>query len=93
MTTTIGSALPAVLHIALRPFRFLCHTDPWPVFLCVLTGLVTGHTTLACVRASLLTAGVTWQQCCDFYHRARYAQRAPGAAFLHATTGLVLRTL
>ncbi len=82
-------ALPAALQRALRPFRFLFHADTWPVFLCVLTGLLTGHTTLACVRASLLTAGVKWHQCCDFYRRARWSR----TAFLRATTGLVLRTL
>src|SRR5215208_25276 len=86
-------ALPPALHTALRPFRFLFHADTWPVFLCLLAGLLTGHTSLACVRASLLSAGVTWQQCCDFYRRARYAQRAPGTAFLRATTGLVVQAL
>src|SRR5919199_4351500 len=86
-------ALPPALQTALQPFRFLFHADTWPVFLCVLTGLLTGHTTLACVRASLLLSGVAWHQCCDFYRRARYAQRAPGAAFLRATTSLVLHTL
>jgi hypothetical protein len=44
----------------LRPCRFLFHAETWPVFLCMLTGLLTGHTTLACVRASLLTADVKW---------------------------------
>ena len=82
-------APPAALHTALRPFRFLFHADTWPVFLCVLTGLLTGHTTLACVRASLLAADVTWHQCCDFYRRARWSR----TAFLRATTGLVLHTL
>src|SRR5215213_2281633 len=82
-------ALPAALHTALAPFRFLFHADTWPVFLCVLSGLLTGHTTLACVRASLLTADVTWHQCCDFYRRARWSR----TAFLRATTGLVLNTL
>ena len=81
--------LPAVLQMALRPFRFLFHADTWPVFLCVLAGLLTGHTTLACVRASLLSADVRWQQCCDFYRRARWSR----TAFLRATTQLVLRTL
>jgi len=81
--------LPAVLQAALRPFRFLFHADTWPVFLCVLAGLLTGHTTLACVRASLLSADVRWQQCCDFYRRARWSR----AAFLRATTGLVLQAL
>ena len=85
--------VPAVLLTALRPFRFLFHADTWPVFLCVLTGLLTGHTTLACVRASLLSADVRWRQCCDFSRRARYAQRAPGTAFLRATAGLVLQAL
>jgi hypothetical protein len=73
----------------LQPFRFLFHADTWPVFLCVLTGLFTGHTTLACVRASLLTANVKWHQCCDFYRRARWSR----TAFLRATTSLVLHTL
>jgi hypothetical protein len=82
-------ALPAALHTALRSFRFLFHADTWPVFLCVLAGLLTGHTTLACVRASLLATEVTWRQCCDFYRRARWSR----AAFLRATTALVLRTL
>jgi hypothetical protein len=82
-------ALPAALQPALRPFRFLFHADTWPVFLCVLTGLLTGHTTLACVRASLLTPAVAWYQCCDFYRRARWSR----AAFLRATTSLVLRAL
>ena len=79
-------ALPPALQAPLQPLRFLFHADTWPGFLCMLTGLLTGHTTLACVRASLLTAGVTWHQCCAFYRRARYAQRAPGTAFLRATT-------
>jgi DDE superfamily endonuclease len=82
-------ALPPALHTVLQPFRFLFHADTWPVFLCVFTGLLTGHTTLACVRASLLTASVKWHQCCDFYRRARWSR----TAFLRATTGLVLRTL
>ena len=82
-------ALPPALHTALQPFRFLFHADTWPVFLCVLTGLLTGHTTLACVRASLLTADVKWHQCCDFYRRARWSR----TAFLRATTALVLRAL
>jgi hypothetical protein len=82
-------ALPPALRTALQPFRFLFHADTWPVFLCVLTGLLTGHTTLACVRASLLTADVKWHQCCDFFRRARWSR----TAFLRATTGLVLRTL
>jgi DDE superfamily endonuclease len=82
-------ALPPALQATLQPFRFLFHADTWPVFLCVLTGLLTGHTTLACVRASLLTAGVKWHQCCDFYRRARWSR----TAFLRATTALVLRTL
>ena len=69
-------ALPRALHAALAPFRFLFHADTWPVFLCVLTGLLTGHTTLACVRASLLTAAVRWHQCCDFYRRARWSRAA-----------------
>ncbi len=81
--------LPAALHTTLRPFRFLFHADTWPVFLCLLTGLLTGHTGLACVRASLLGAGVTWQQCCDFFRRARWSR----SAFLRATTTLVLRCL
>jgi hypothetical protein len=81
--------LPAPLHAALRPFRLLFHADTWPVFLCLLTGLLTGHTTLACVRASLLCATVSWQQCCDFFRRARWSR----AAFLRATTALVLRAL
>ena len=82
-----GPALPPALHAALHPFRFLVHADPWPVFLCVLSGLLTGHTTIACVRASLLTAGVTWHQCCDCFRRARWSR----AAFLRATTTLVLQ--
>ncbi len=82
-------ALPPALQATLQPFRFLFHADTWPVFLCVLTGLLTGHTTLACVRASLLTADVKWHQCCDFYRRARWSR----TAFLRATTALVLRTL
>ena len=53
-------ALPPTLQRALPPFRFLFHADTWPVFLCVLTGLLTGHTTLACVRASLLATDVKW---------------------------------
>jgi hypothetical protein len=77
------------MRTALRPFRFLFHADTWPVFLCLLAGLLTGHTTLACVRASLLSADVTWRQCCDFYRRARWSR----TAFLRATTALVLRTL
>ena len=82
-------ALPPALQTALAPFRFLFHADTWPVFLGVLAGLLTGHTTLACVRASLLTAGVKWHQCCDFYRRARWSR----TAFLRATTALVLQTL
>jgi len=82
-------ALPPTLQRALPPFRFLFHADTWPVFLCVLTGLLTGHTTLACVRASLLATDVKWHQCCDFFRRARWSR----TAFLRATTGLVLRTL
>src|SRR5215212_8824480 len=82
-------ALPPALQATLQPFRFLFHADTWPVFLCVLTGLLTGHTTLACVRASLLTAGVKWHQCCDFFRRARWSR----TAFLRETTALVLRTL
>ena len=81
--------LPAVLQMAPRPFRCLFHADTWPVFLCVLAGLLTGHTTLACVRASLLSADVTWRQCCDFYRRARWSR----TAFLRATTALVLQAL
>jgi hypothetical protein len=72
----------------LQPFRFLFHAGTWPVFLCVLTGLLTGHSTLACVRASLLTADVKWRQCCDLYRRARWSR----AAFLRATTSFVLHT-
>ena len=82
-------SLPPALHTALQPCRFLFHADTWPVFLCVLTGLLTGHTTLACARASLLTTTVAWYQCCDFYRRARWSR----TAFLRATTQLVLRTL
>src|SRR5919202_414232 len=82
-------ALPPTLHTALRPFRFLYHADTGPVCLCVLTGLLTGHTTLACVRASLLTADVKWHQCCDFFRRARWSR----TAFLRATTTLVLQAL
>ncbi len=82
-------ALPPALQTALAPFRFVFHADTWPVFLCVLTGLLTGHTTLACVRASLLLSGVAWYQCCDFYRRARWSR----TAFLRATTHLVLQTL
>src|SRR5215212_2812501 len=82
-------ALPPALQATLQPFRFLFHADTWPVFLCVLTGLLTGHTRLACVRASLLTAPVTWHQCCDFFRRARWSR----AACLRAKTQLVLRTL
>ena len=81
--------LPAVLQMAPRPFRCLFHADTWPVFLCVLAGLLTGHTTLACVRASLLSADVTWRQCCDLYRRARWSR----TAFLRATTALVLQAL
>ena len=66
--------LPAALRTALRPCRFLFHADTWPVFLCVLTGLLTGHTTLACARASLLTAAVKWHQCCDFFRRSRWSR-------------------
>jgi hypothetical protein len=82
-------ALPPALHSALAPFRFLFHADTWPVFLCVLTGLLTGHTTLACVRASLLVSTVAWYQCCDFFRRARWSR----AGFLRATTTLVLQAL
>ena len=82
-------ALPPALHTTLRPFRFLFHADTWPVFLCLLAGVLTGHTALAGVRASLLSAGVTWRQCCDFYRRARWSR----TAFLRATTSLVLHTL
>ncbi len=81
--------LPAALQGALRPFRLLFHADTWPVFVCVLTGLLTGHAALACVRASLLGAGVTWQQCCDLCRRARWSR----TAFLRATVALVLRRL
>jgi hypothetical protein len=81
--------LPPALHMALQSFRFRFHADTWPVFLCVLTGLLAGHTTRACVRASVLSAGVTWQQCGAFYRRARWSR----AAFLRATTGLLLHTL
>ena len=58
--------LPAAVRMARRPVRLLFHADTWPVFLCLLAGLLTGHTSLAGVRASLLSAGVTWQQCGDF---------------------------
>jgi hypothetical protein len=81
--------LPIPLQTTLRSFRPLVHATTWLVFLCVLTGLLTGHTTLACVRASLLCAHVSWQQCCDFFRRARWSR----AAFLAATTALVLRAL
>lgn len=81
--------LPAPLQTTLCSFRPLFHAATWPVFLCVLTGLLTGHTTLACVRASLLGASVSWQQCCDFFRRARWSR----TAFLQATTGLVLHAL
>lgn len=54
-----------------------------------MVAVLTGHTTLACVRASLLTANVKSHQSCDFYRRARWSR----TAFLHATTALVLRTL
>lgn len=77
--------LPAALQAALRPFRFRFHADTWPVFLCLLTG----HTTLACVRASLLSAGVTWRQRGDCFRRARWSR----TAFMRATTALVLRAL
>lgn len=77
--------LPAALQAALRPFRFRFHADTWPVFLCLLTG----HTTLACVRASLLSAGVTWRQCGDCFRRARWSR----TAFMRATAALVLRAL
>ena len=86
---TIVPSLPPALRAALQPFRFLFHVDTWPVFLCVLTGLLTGHTTVACLRASLLTTTVAWYQCCDFFRRARWSR----AAFLRATTALVLRAL
>ena len=56
--------LPTPLQTTLRSFRPLFHATTWLVFLGVLTGLLTGHTTLACVRASLLCADVSWQQCC-----------------------------
>ena len=82
-------ALPAALQRALWPFRSLFHADTWPVFLCVLTGLLTGHPTLACVRASLLATGVKWHQCCDFFRRAGWSR----TAFLRATASLVLRAL
>ncbi len=52
-----GPARPPTLQRALAPCRFLFHADAWPVFLCALAGLPTGHPALACVRASLLTAG------------------------------------
>jgi hypothetical protein len=81
--------LPRPLQAPLQPFRPLFHADTWPVFLCLLTGLLTGHTRLACVRASLLCAAVSWQQCCDFFRRARWSR----TAFLQATTALVLRSL
>lgn len=81
--------LPPALHSALRPFRLLFHADTWPVFLCLVAGVLTGHTTLACVRASLLSATVTWQQCCDFFRRTRWSR----TAFLRATAALVLRHL
>ncbi len=81
--------LPPALQTTLQPFRPLFHAATWPVFLCVLTGLLTGHTTLACVRASLLCATVSWQRCCDFFRRARWSR----TAFLQATTALVLRSL
>lgn len=77
--------LPAALQAALRPFRFRFHADTWPVFLCLLTG----HTTLACVRASLLSVGVTWRQCGDCFRRARWSR----TAFMRATVALVLRAL
>ena len=48
--------LPTPLQTTLRSFRPLFHATTWLVFLGVLTGLLTGHTTLACVRASLLCA-------------------------------------
>ena len=81
--------LPTSLHTTLRSFRPLFHATTWRVFLCLLTGLLTGHTTLACVRASLLGATVSWQQCCDFFRRARWSR----SAFLAATTALVLHAL
>ncbi len=81
--------LPTPLQTTLGSFRPLFHAATWLVFLCVLTGLLTGHTTLACVRASLLCARVSWQQCCDFFRRARWSR----SAFLAATTALVLRSL
>lgn len=37
-------------------------------------------------RASLLVTSVMWHLCCDYSRRARYAQRAPGAASPRATT-------
>src|SRR3712207_9343687 len=82
-------ALPPALHTVLRPFRFLFHADTWPVFLCVLTGLLAGHTTLACVRASLLATAVKWHQRCDCYRRARWSR----TAFLRASASVVLHTL
>jgi len=82
-------ALPPALQTTLQPFRFLFHAETWPVFLCLVLGLLTGHATLACVRASLLTTSVKWHQCCDFYRRARWSR----TAFLRATTSLVLRAL
>jgi hypothetical protein len=81
--------LPTPLQTTLGSFRPLFHAATWRVFLWVLTGLLTGHTTLACVRASLLCATVSWQPCCDFFRRARWSR----SAFLAATTGLVLRSL
>jgi len=81
--------LPGPLQTTLRPFRSLFHADTWPVFLCLLTGLLTGHTTLACARASLLCATVSWQPCCAVCRRARWSR----AAFLRATMGLGLHCL
>src|SRR5439155_9445205 len=82
-------SLPPALHTALQPCRFLFHADTWPVFLCVLTGLLTGHTTLACARASLPTTRAGWGQCRDVRRRVRWrADRV-----LRATTQLVLRAL
>ena len=41
---------------ALAPCRCLCHADAWPIALCALAGLPTGHTTQARVCASPLSA-------------------------------------
>ena len=81
------AADPAPDHAPLLPAPVSCHhLARLP---CVLTGLLTGHTRLACVRASLLCATVSWQRCCDFFRRARWSR----SAFLAATTALVLRSL